>query len=150
MRSWYNVTIVLLFAATFAALLFGLDAVLNAISTVFVTAAGLLVAIGIVLIVGALFWIVIRDAVDEIYVDRRNGMPWRWRCLGYLGIVGILADGVVGTWNAYQQHILFSAAVERIPFAGVPVLLALASYPFKWVEEFLMRKHRRTGKARGR
>ena len=53
-----------------------------------------------------------------------------------------LADGVMGAWNAYQAHILFSDAVEKIPFAGLPVLLALASYPAKWIEQSYMRRQK--------
>lgn len=150
MRSWYNWAIVLLIAATLADVVFGLDAVLNAVSTIFAVGLGLLVVGGVGAAVTALGWIVIRDAVDEIKTDRKNGIPWRWRCVGWVGIAGILADGVVGAWNAYQEHILFSTAVEQIPFAGVPVLLVLASLPFRWIEEFLMRRRRRrTGGARG-
>jgi MFS family permease len=131
---------VLLLAAIVAAIVFGLDAVLNGIST-FVTVALTIAVLGLVgSLVLALGWIVIRDAADEMRFSRGNGLAWRWQLLGYAGILGILADGIVGTWNVYQEHIQFSTAVEKIPFAGVPVLLALASYPFKWVEQFLMRK----------
>ena len=145
----YNATMGLLLAAVLAVLFFGLDPVLNGISTVFAAFLVLTVASLVGLSVAALFWIVIRDAVDEIRTDRHNRVPWRWRCLGYIGIIGILVDGVVGAWNAYQQHILFSTAVEQIPFAGVPVLLALASYPFRWIENFAMGRRSRTDKTRG-
>lgn len=140
----YNATMGLLLAAIVAVLVFGLDPVLNGISTVLAAFLVLTVASLIGLSVAALFWIVIRDAVDEIRTDRRNRVAWRWRCLGYIGIIGIMVDGVVGAWNAYQQHILFSTAVEQVPFAGVPVLLALASYPFKWIEDFAMSRRPRT------
>ena len=91
-------------------------------------------------------WDSVRDVIDDIAFDRRHGIAWRWRLLGYAGLLGILADGVMGAWNAYQQHILFSAAVEQIPFAGLPVLLALASYPAKWIEQTLMQKQKRRDK----
>jgi hypothetical protein len=131
-----------LIAAIAADFVFGVDAVLNAISTMFVIGATLAIIALVIAGVGALGWIIVRDAIGELRFDRHNGITWRWRILGYFGILGILADGLVGIWNAYQQHILFSAAVEQIPFAGLPVLLALASYPVRWIEETWMKKRR--------
>lgn len=139
---WYNAAMALLLAAIAADFLLGLDTVLNGISTM--VAVGLTLAI-LGLVGGgavALCWIVVRDVIDDLAFDRCHFIAWRWRLFGYAGWLGILADGVVGAWNAYQQHILFSAAVEQIPFAGVPVLLALASYPAKWIEQSLMRRMR--------
>jgi hypothetical protein len=52
----------------------------------------------------------------------------------WIGILGMLLDGVVGAWSAYQEHTLFSTAVTQIPFAGVPVFIALGSYPLKWMK----------------
>lgn len=132
-----------LVAAIVADFVVGIDAVLNAMSTMFVICATLAIIALIIAGVGALGWIIVRDVIGELRFDRHNGVAWRWRLLGYVGILGILADGLVGVWNAYQQHILFSAAVEQIPFAGLPVLLAMAGYPVRWIEEIWMKMRRR-------
>ena len=139
---WYNTAMALLLAAIAADFVFGLDAVLNGLSTMVVVALTLAVLGLIGAGAFALCWIVVRDVIDDIAFDRRHGIAWRWRLFGYAGLLGIFIDGIVGAWNAYQQHILFSTAVEQIPLAGVPVLLALASYPVKWIEQYYMRKHR--------
>ena len=65
------------------------------------------------------------------------------QCVGWIGIAGILADGMIGAWNVYQQHILFGAAVEKIPFAGAPILVALASILVRLVEQIAMRNGQR-------
>ena len=142
MTFWYNTAMALLLAAIAADFVFGLDAVLNGLSTMVVVALTLAVLGLIGAGAFALCWIVVRDVIDDIAFDRRHGIAWRWRLLGYAGLLGILADGVMGAWNAYQAHILFSDAVEKIPFAGLPVLLALASYPAKWIEQSYMRRQK--------
>jgi len=143
----YNFVMVLLLAAIVADLVLGLDVVLNGISTIVVVILTVvilgLIGSGVV----ALCWIVSRDMIEVTRFERQNDKPWRWRLLGYAGMLGILADGSVGAWNAYNEHILLSAALERIPFAGVPLLLALASYPFKWIEQSFMRIRRCQGKS---
>lgn len=134
---WFIGATVFLFLAT---VVFGLDFVLNAISTSFVIGVGVVLAVGVLASLTALAGLVVRDAIEEIRSDREEGRPWLWRCIGWAGILGILVDGAIGAWNVYQQHIVFGKAVEAIPLAGVPVLLALASYPFKWVEALLMKR----------
>ena len=139
---WFIGATFLLFLA---AVVFGLDFVLNAISTSFVIGVGFVLAVGVLAGVGALVWLVIRDAVEEIRFDREEGRPWLWRCIGWAGILGIFVDGAIGAWNVYQQHIVFGEAVEANPLAGVPVLLALAAYPLKWLEALVM-KRRESGR----
>jgi len=143
MKSVFNWAMIVLVAAIVADVVLGLDTVLNAISITFAVGTALLAAVILGAVAVVVAWIVIRDAIDEIHDDRAAGRPWRWRWVGWIGIAGILVDGVIGTWNAYQEHILFSTAVERIPFAGVPVVVALASYPFKGIERFLMARRSR-------
>jgi len=143
MKSSFEWIIAALILGALAALVFGIDAVLNVISTVFALGFGLVVALILAVVIATLGWIGIRDAIDEIKMDRKQGLPWLWRCVGWIGIAGILADGIVGAWNAYQEHVLFSIAVKEIPFAGVPVLLVLGSYPVKWAEALLAKGRRR-------
>jgi len=142
MRSWYNWSMVLLIAAILADVVFGLDAVLDTVSMVFAVGLGMAVAALLITASILLGWIVVRDAMDEIAAERRAGLPWRWRYLGWIGITGILIDGLAGAWNAYQEHVLFRTAVEDLPFVGVPVMIALASYPLRGVEALLMKWRR--------
>lgn len=144
MKSWYDWMIAALLLAAAADVIFGLDAVLNAVSLGLAATFALAIILVAALTVLAFGWIVIRDELQEIQGDRQNGRPWRSRCVGWLGISGMLVDGTVGAWNAYQQHILFSTAVEQIPFVGLPVFLALGSYPARWVEYFILRRHRQS------
>lgn len=137
---WHNILLIVLLAGIAAAFAFGLDVTLNAVSMIVTVSIAVAVLGLIVLGVCALAWITIGDAIEETRFDRRSNIAWRWRFIAYAGVIGILVDGVVGAWHAYQYHIVFSAAVESIPFAGVPVLVTLASYPIKWIEQFLMRR----------
>jgi hypothetical protein len=145
---WYNAAMALLVAAIVADLIEGLHAVLNAVSVIVAIVAALavltMVGAGVVLCC----WIVVRDAVLDLRFDRRNGNPWRWRLVGYAGIIGLLVDGAIGAWMAFHEHILFSAAVAHIRFAGVPVALALASYPLRWLEQTILRLRRDAKKGR--
>lgn len=142
MDSWFAAIVVGLVLAVLASFVFGIDAVLNMISTIFaVGVVAILVAV-MAAFLAAIGWVVVRDAIDEIKSDRQEGRPWLWRCVGLAGIAGIILDGIVGAWNVYQKHILFSTAVEEIPFAGVPVLMALGAYPFKWIEALVLRWHK--------
>lgn len=138
MRSWYNWVFATVVVATAADFVFGLDVVLHVMSVAFVVSFGAALAAIALAAAALLIGIVARDAADEIRSDRASGRPWRWRIAGWTGVTGILVDGAAGAWSAYQQHILFSTAVEQIPFAGIPVLIALGSYPLRWIEEFLM------------
>lgn len=132
---WHNVFLILLALGLVADLLVGLDEVLNAVSV------GIVVGLSLVLVglfaigVGGLVWITVRDALEATSSDRREGRAWRWRIPAYLGILGILIDGVAGTWHAFEQHILFSTAIEKMPLAGLPIWLLLLSYPVKWIEQ---------------
>jgi len=140
MRSWHNRIIAILIVAAIADVAYGLGAVLKALSII--SAIGL-IALVVVSGTGAIFavsTILMRDAIEEIATDRRHGRPWRWRCVGWIGIIGMLVDGLAGAWSAYQEDILFSAAVAQIPLAGVPVFLALGSYPLKWIEVLLIKR----------
>ena len=139
MRSLLSWTIAIVALLVLADFVFGLDFVLNTISTIFVIALSIVVALGAAAVAALIFWLLIRDAVDEIRSDRAEGRAWRWRCIGWIGIAGMLVDGAIGAWNVYQHHVLFSTAVEEIPFAGVPVLLTLASIPLRFAEEILMK-----------
>ncbi len=140
---WHNIMLVLLVAAVATDLVFGLDAVLNAVSVIVVAGVALAVLVPLVFSLAAIAWLSIRDELEEIRLERANHLAWRWRILAYAGALGILADGLVGAWNVYQQRILFSAAVETIPFSGVPVFLALASFPVRWIESWILRRRER-------
>jgi len=137
--------IVLVAVLALAGFLVGVDVILNIISVSVFFVAGILTAFGIAALIAIVGWLVVRDAISEIRTVRERGRPWRWLCVGWIGIAGILVDGVIGAWNVYQQHILFSAAVKDIPFAGVPVLVTLASFPVRLVEQVAMR-NRKSGK----
>lgn len=132
---WHNIFLVILLAGFVADFLVGLETVLNAISIVVVVSIGVALVSIIVVGLGALAWITVRDAVEVTSSDRQDGRAWRWRIPAYLGLVGILIDGLAGTWHVFQQHILFSTAIEKMPLAGVPVWLLLLSYPLKWIEQ---------------
>jgi hypothetical protein len=132
-----------LLAAILATLVFGLDAVLNGISIALAVVVVLVFVIPVLAGLGFLFWVLARDAVVDIKSDRQHGRAWRWRCVAYIGFLGIAIDGLVGAWNAYQQHVLYSMAVEQIPFVGVPVFVALASFPLKWIETALIKLRKR-------
>ena len=140
---WHNILLAFLLAAIAADIVFGLDALLNLISTLAIVGSVLLLALLFAIAITAILWITIRNLVDDIKNDTRSAVAWRWRILALAGGVGLLIDGTVGAWNAYQKHILFSTAVENIPFSGIPVFLLLASYPFKWVEQHLEFKRRK-------
>lgn len=130
----YNVAMVSLLAAIAADIGLGHEFVLNGIATIAVTFL-MITVFGLGALLLLLFvWITVRDAIDEIQTERQSGLAWRWQIVGYLGFVGILAEGAVGMWYASQNQVLFSDAIENIPYAGVPVLVALASYPAKWLE----------------
>ena len=137
---WYAIPLALLLVIVVVGAALSLDVVLSGISTAVVVSL-LVMAAGVVgFIAAALGWITIRDAMGELRSD--GGVAWRWRLFGFVGVLGILADGFVGVWNAYQKHIMFSVAVERIPFAGLPVLILLATFPFRWIEQYLISKRR--------
>lgn len=138
---WHNILLALLLAAIAMDAIFGLDAVLNAISIIVVAGVVLAVVVPLILSLFAIAWLSVRDEIEEIKLERANNLAWRWRILAYAGVIGILADGLVGAWNVYQHQILFSSAVEAIPFSGVPVFLALASFPVRWIESWIL--HRR-------
>ncbi len=137
---WHNIMLVLLIAAIAMDLVFGLDAVLNAVSIILVAGLALAVIVPLVFSLVAIAWLSLRDEIEEIKLERANHLAWRWRILAYAGALGILADGLVGARNVYQGHILFSTAVEAIPFSGVPVFLALASFPVRWIENWILRR----------
>jgi hypothetical protein len=139
---WHNIMLVLLIAAIATDLVFGLDAVLNAVSIFVVASLALAVLAPLTFSLAAIVWLSIRDEIEEIKLERANHLAWRWRILAYAGALGILADGLVGAWNVYQRHILFSTAVEAIPFSGVPVFLALASFPVRWIESWILRRRK--------
>jgi len=135
--------IVLVAVLVLAGFVFGFDVALNTVSAGIVFGLGIVIALGLVALIAAMGWIVVRDAVTEIQTAREKGRPWRWQCVGWIGIAGILVDGMIGAWNVYQQHILFSTAVEKIPFAGAPILVALASILVRLVEQIAMRNGQR-------
>ncbi len=143
MFHWHNILLAVLLAAIAADIAFGLDAVLNLISTaamvVFILFAALLFAAAAIIVL----WISTRNLLEDIRSDSRSAVAWRWKILALVGGAGLLIDGAVGAWNAFQQHILFSVAVEEIPFSGVPVFLLLASYPVKWIEQYLEARNRK-------
>jgi len=145
---WHNIALVALILAVAGDLLFGLDALLNLISTVAAVASMLVVAAAFALALVILLWITVRDLIEEIRADTRSANAWRWKFVALAGGLGILADGAVGAWNAYQKHILFSTAVENIPFSGLPVYLLLASYPIKWLEQYFESRGRKRSGAR--
>ncbi|MDE2464138.1 MAG: hypothetical protein KGO02_10540 [Alphaproteobacteria bacterium] len=137
---WHSIFLALLLLGIAADIIFGLDSVLNVISTVLVISVAVIILSTSALALGALAWITMRDAIEGLRSDRRERRAWLWRVAAYIGIFGIIVDGVVGTWNVFQQHVLFSTAVEEIPLAGVPVWLLLASYPIKWLEQAALRQ----------
>jgi hypothetical protein len=139
MKTWYDWVIAALLLAAAADVFFGLDAVLNAVSLVVVIGFAAAIVIVVMIAVLAFGWIVVRDEIHDIRDDRQLGRPWRARCVGWIGIAGMLVDGSVAAWNAYQQHMLFSTAVEQIPLVGVPVFLALGSYPASWLEGLVIK-----------
>lgn len=146
---WHNIVLAALILAVAGDLLFGLDAVLNLISTVAAVASMLVVAAAFAVALVILLWISVRDLIEEIRADTRSASAWRWKFVALAGGLGILADGAVGAWNAYQKHILFSTAVENIPFSGIPIYLLLASYPLKWLEQYFeSRGKNRSGTSR--
>jgi hypothetical protein len=134
---WHNVLLAVLLAAIAADIAFGLDPLLNAVSTILLVVSALAVAGVFALAAAVLCWITVRDLIGDIRTDRQMRTAWRWKLVALAGISGILVDGAIGAWNVYQKHILFSASVEAIPFAGAPVFLLLASYPFRWIEQYL-------------
>ena len=136
----FGLIIALVAALVLASLVFGLDTVLNTISTAFVLGLGTTIAFGALALAAIVIIFTVRDALDETRTDRKEGKPWLWRFAGWIGIAGILVDGGIGAWNVYQQHVLFSTAIKEIPFAGVPVLLVLAAYPLKLVEQLLIKR----------
>ncbi len=142
MDSWFAAVVAGSLLAVLASFVFGIDTVLNTVSTVLAVALAVLLAAVTAAFLAAVGWVVVRDAVDEIVSDRREGRPWLWRCIALAGIAGMILDGLVGAWNVYQRHILFSIAVEEIPFAGIPLLMTIGSYPFKWIEGPLLRWRR--------
>ena len=141
---WHNILLVFLLAAIAMDAIFGLDAVLNAISVLVVAGVVLAIILPLILSLFAIAWLSIRDEIEEIKLERANNLAWRWRILAYAGVIGILADGLVGAWNVYQHRVLFSAAVEAIPFSGVPVFLALASFPVRWIESWILHRREKT------
>jgi hypothetical protein len=140
---WHNLALVALLAAIAGDIVFGFDAVLNLISTAAIVVSMLVIAAVFSLAAIILFWFTVRDLVEDIRSDKRSAIAWRWKILALAGGLGILADGVVGAWNAYQKHMLFSTAVQHIPFSGIPVFLLLASYPFKWIEQYFERRNQK-------
>ncbi len=137
--NWHNILLMIIVAAVVADVAFGLDPVLNAISIMFVVGSVLAIFVACALVVAIFFWITVGDLLEDIGSDRRAKMAWRWKFFALAGILGILVDGAIGAWNAYQEHILFSASVAQIPFSGVPVYLLMASYPTKWAEQYFMK-----------
>lgn len=133
---WHNIVLAALILAIASDMLFGLDALLNLISTVAAVASMLVVAAAFSAALVIVLWITIRDLIEETRTSAGSASAWRWKFVALAGGLGILADGAIGAWNAYQKHILFSTAVENIPFSGIPVYLLLASYPFKWLEQY--------------
>ena len=146
--NWHSIALAALILAIAGDILFGLDALLNLISTVATVASMLIVAAAFTLAAAILLWISVGDLIEEIRADTRSAAAWRWKFLALIGGLGILADGAVGAWNAYQKHILFSTAVEDIPFSGIPVYLLLASYPFKWIEQYFENRRKKPSGAR--
>ena len=137
---WHNIVLAILLMAFAADIVYGLDPLLNAISTIFLVGSILSVAAILLLAFAILFWISVRDLIEDIRADKQTSIAWRWKFLALAGIFGIFIDGAVGAWNAYQKHIQFSESVEAIPFSGLPVFLLLASYPFKWAEQYFERR----------
>ena len=133
---WHSILLIVLLVAIAADIVYGLDAVLSLISTLAMVGSMLLVAIIFAAAAIAVFWISTRNLIQDIRDDSRSSVAWRWRILALAGGVGLLIDGAVGAWNAHERHILFSAAVQTIPFSGIPVFLLLASYPFRWIEQY--------------
>ena len=133
---WHSILLILLLAAIAADIVYGLDAVLGLISTLATVGSMLLIAIILAAAAIAILWISIRNLIADIADDSRSAVAWRWRILALAGGVGLLIDGTVGAWNAYQEHMLFSTAVQAIPFSGIPIFLLLASYPFRWIEQY--------------
>jgi hypothetical protein len=142
---WHNILLVVLIAAIATDIVFGLDPLLNAISTALLVGSMLVGAGVFALAAGTLCWITVRDLINDMRTDRKDRIAWRWKLLALAGVLGILADGFIGVWNAYQKHVQFSASVEVIPFSGVPVFLLGASFPFKWVEQYLERRKEKSG-----
>ncbi len=132
---WHNVFLGLLLGGLVADFVVGLDAVLNAISLGVVVSIGLALFSVMMAGLGVLVWITVRDAIEAVSSDRHDGRPWLWRIPAYMGVAGIIIDGIAGAWHMYAQHILFSTAVERLPLSGIPVWLLLASYPVRWIEQ---------------
>jgi len=147
---WHNIVLAILLLALAADIVFGLDPLLNAISTIFLVGSMLLVAAVLFLAFAVLFWISVRDLIEDIRTDKQTNIAWRWKFLALAGLFGIFVDGAVGAWNAYQKHIQFSESVEAIPFSGLPVFLLLASYPFKWAEQYFERLRGKSSRRKDR
>lgn len=132
--SWFGWVVSGLWALVIVSLFAGPDIVLTVVPTLLAYMLGFAVLAIVAGVLAVLLWLAGRDAIDEIKFARERDRPWLWRCVGLLGLVGLVVDGGAGAWSAYRHQILFSAAVEEMPLAGIPLLMTLASYPLKWLE----------------
>lgn len=132
--NWHNALLVALAALIGIDLLIGLDPLLNVISSVFVF---VLISLTLLIVGGGLAflgWLTVKEQMEDTLYERTANRAWLYKLCVLVGFVGIMLDGAVGLWNAFNYGIRFSTAVEKVPFSGIPIYILIASLPIRWIE----------------
>jgi amino acid permease len=144
--------IVILLAGIFAVLLFGREATLGSMQTIF--------WVGLVLgVVGLIVWATIafvrymgREAKayrDEVRRDREEGRPWFHTFTAWPGIIGNFLMFAVAAYSRYVDEscrALTGDCLQQIPYWWLPVTLLLASIPIAGLER-VIRYFRRSSRS---
>src|SRR5262249_40932023 len=136
--------IVILLAGILAVLLFGREATLGSIQTLFWV--GLVLGIVTLLVLGTLSFIrsIGREAKsyrEEVRRDREEGRPWLHTFIAWPGFIGnFLVLGVAGYWRYVEEscRTFTGDCLEQIPYWWLPVTLLLVSVPISWLERVIL------------
>ncbi len=136
--------IIILLTGILAVLLFGREATLGSMQTIF--------WIGLALgIVGSIIWAIIafvrymrREAKayrDEVRRDREEGRPWLHTFVAWPGIIGNFLVIAVAGYSRYVEEscrALMGDCLQQIPYWWLPVSLLLASIPIAGLERIFL------------
>ena len=136
--------IIILLAGIFAVLLFGREATLGSMQTMFWIGLALGVVALIVWAIISFIRYIRRETKayrDEVRRDREEGRPWLYRFAAWPGIIGNFLVIAVAGYSRYVEdscRALLGDCLQQIPYWWFPVTLLLASIPISALEQMVL------------
>jgi ABC-type tungstate transport system substrate-binding protein len=149
MTKQHSQIIIFLLGGILVVLLFGRDAALGSMQTLFWI--GLVLGI-IALIIWAIVALVgytrreVKAYKEEVRRDREEGRPWLHNFLMWPGVIGNFAVFGVAAYSRYVDEscrALVDDCLKNIPYFWAPIALVLLSIPFTWFERMILHMRNR-------